>query len=162
MGRLSLQLCAGLAILLGGCSQRPALPEVVVRAGSDQELTQFRDELGRRFAAAELTTFDTALREIRLEALNKDVSPASAREAYLRDAISGKTVREVTHRGWEARRARFQAEIRYLTGLLEQDLARQQQTPTDNIAARIASAREVLARLERDLNETEAQLANLR
>lgn len=145
--------------LLGGCGRPPALPDTVVRAGSDQELKQFRDELGTQFPAAELSAFDTALQEIRLEALNKDVSPASAREAYLREAVNGRSVREVTRRGWEARRARFQAEAKYLTGLLEQDLARQQKTPTDNVAARIASAREVLARLNRDLASTEAQLA---
>jgi hypothetical protein len=147
--------------LLVACGRTPALPETPIRAGSDRELKQFRDELGTRFPAGELAAFDTALQEIRLEALNRDVSPAAAREDYLRQAINGKTVGEVTRRGWEARRTRFQAEMTYLRGLLEQDLARQQKTPTDNLASRISSAREVLARLERDLQATEAQLAAL-
>lgn len=161
MRRIVALLSAGLAFLQAGCGQKPPLPDTVVQAGSDQELKRFREDLGARFAADELATFDTALQEIRLEALNNDVSPASAREIYLREAVDRRTVREVTRRGWEARRARFQAETAYLDGLLQQDLARQQKTPTDNIAARIASAREVLARLERDLQATEAQLAKL-
>lgn len=160
MGRI-LSLLSVLS-LLAGCGPAPALPDAVVRAGSDQELKQFRDDLGLRFPAGELAAFDTALQEIRLEALNKDVSPASAREAYLREAVQGRTVRDVTRRGWEARRARFAAEMDYLRGLLAQDLVRQEKTPTANIAARIASVREVLARLDRDLKDTEEQLATMR
>ena len=88
-----------------------------------------------------------------------EVTPARAREEYVRAIVDGQTVGFVRTRGWEARRARLQAEIKYLTGLLEHDLGRQQKNPTETVAARIASAREVLARLERDLADTEARLA---
>lgn len=155
---MRLWIAAVVLTCLAGCS-RPALPETVVRAGSADELAAFRAELGRRFAAAELAAFDTALQELRLEALNKDVSPASARDAYMRELVHGRTVAAAQVRGWQARRARLLGEIAYLEGLRQHDLARREKTPTDSITARIESAGEVLERLRRDLNATEAQLA---
>jgi len=145
-------------LALAGCS-RPALPDTIVRAASAEELASFRADLGRSFPADELQTFDTALQELRLDALNRDVSPASAREADVCAVVHGQTLHVVRLLGWQARQQRLRAEIAYLDGLLAQDLERQKLTPTQNISDRIASAREVLARLHRDLDATQAQLA---
>lgn len=145
-------------IALAGCA-KTELADTSVRAGTLQELTAFRSELGSQWAAAELATFDTALQELRLEALNKDIAPASAREDYMRGEVNGLTVQAVRVRGWQARRVRLQAEIALLSGM-ERDLLRQQESKgtTESNAARLASAREVLARLQRDLAATESQL----
>ncbi|HYC72079.1 MAG TPA: hypothetical protein VEB66_12775 [Opitutaceae bacterium] len=152
-------LPALLLVALCGCGRPPELADLVVRAGSDRELKAFRDEVGRRFPAAELANLDAALKEIRVEALERDISPADAREEYLRAAVHGRTVAEVLVRGWAARRARLEVERRYLDDLLRQDLGRQEKAPSESLAARIGAAREVLGRVERNLAETEAQLA---
>lgn len=150
-----------LAVLLAlaGCA-KPELPEVIVRAGSPEELTAFRAEPGAQWPATELATFDTALQELRLEALNREIAPASAREEYLRSEVNGLTVKAVRLRGWQARRVRLQAEIALLAQM-ETDLLHQQETKgaNDSNSARLASAREVLVRLRRDLSATESQLS---
>lgn len=157
MPRWPLPLLAAL-VALAGCS-RPALPDTIVRAASAEELASFRADLGRNFPAEELQSFDTALQELRLDALNRDVTPASAREADVCAVVHGQTLHAARILGWQARRQRLLAEIADLDQILAHDLERQKKTPTQNIADRIASAREVLARLHQDLTATNAQLA---
>jgi hypothetical protein len=144
--------------LLGGCS-RPDLPDMVVRAESDKELAEFRTDLARRFPADRLTTFDTALQELVLDALNRGVAPASARDADMRAVVHGRTVREARILGWEARRQRLLAEVKLLTGMRDEAAKHHEKSPSTSLAARISSAEEVLARLHGDLKEADQHLA---
>lgn len=150
---------AVVALLLVGCG-KPKLDELRVRADSPQVLTEFRTELNVRYSAAELQTFDAALQELRLDAMNREVSPAEARERDMCAAANGKTFRQVEILGWQARHARLQRERAMMAGLLEADLKRQAATPGNaTVATHIQNEREILARLETQLAECERQLA---
>ena len=82
-----------LVVALGGCA-RPDLPATVVRASSTGELANFRADLGARFARDQLQPFDTALQELKLDAMNRGVATAGARDQAMLDVVSGKTVRQ--------------------------------------------------------------------
>lgn len=154
-----------LGLILGGCAKRE-LTEVVVEAESTSRLTAWRADLGRRFAADRLQTFDAALQELRLDAMHRDVQPASAREQDMQAAVHGKSVRAVEILGWQARRARLEREIALMRGLLERDLQRQRQTAAtgtpESVLTHIQNARDILARLEGQLADTDRQLATWR
>jgi hypothetical protein len=147
---------------LAGCA-KPDLPATVVHAGSPGELTALRAELGGRFPAGQLAAFDTALKELKLDAMNRGVATADARERDLLAAINGKSVRETEILGWQARRSRLLGEIKLMSGLLERDLQRQRETAAtgtpESVTTHLQNEREILDRLQRDLAETEARLA---
>lgn len=141
---------------LGGCTKQVDLPEVVVNAASKEEFTRFRTELGVRFPADRLQDFDTATRELQLDAMHRGIATAAAREADMLRAAQGKTVHAVTVLGWGARKARFLREIAEITRMLEHDL---KQPQTEAVLRRIGSEKEVLAQLQANLAQTEARLA---
>jgi hypothetical protein len=134
-----------------------------VRAASEEELTAFRAGLGVRFAPEQLQAFDTALQELRLDAMNRNVATAAAREANLRTVVNGQTVRAVEILGWQARRRRLLGEIALLAPQLEHDLQRRAETAASGtpqiVLNRIQNVQDILARLQRDLADTEQRLA---
>jgi len=145
---------AFLIVSLGGCS-KPALPDTPVRAASPEELADFRAELGSRFTPEELSTFDTALVEMKLEAISRGVATAAEREAQVQVAVQGMNVHQVEILGWLARRSRLLSEIATMTGYLDNDL---KAAKTASVATHIQNEQEILARLHRDLAATEQQL----
>jgi hypothetical protein len=154
------------ALVLGvfaGCSKQADLPDVVVAASSREEFARFRAELGGRFPAERLADFDTATRELQLDAMNRDVVTPEARETDMRRAINGKTVHAAIVLGWGARKARFLREIAEITRMLEHDLALQAKSAAvgtpETVLRRIGSEREILAKLQLNLAETERRLA---
>jgi hypothetical protein len=147
-----------LLCLLGGCAKETDLPETIVAASSHEEFAQFRSDLGLRFPEERLKDFDTATRELQLDAMNRNIAAADAREAEMLRAAHGKSVYAVTILGWGARKARFLREIAELNRMLEHDL---KQPPTESAVRRIGSEKEVLAQLERNLADTERHLAEL-
>lgn len=150
---LPLVLC-----LLAGCAKQMALPDVIVVASSPSEFTRFHAELVATHGAASLAEFDTAIQELRLDAMARDIVSADAREADMLRAVNGKTVHAVTLLGWGARKARFLREI----ADLEKMLARDQALPSSPaVERRIGSEREVLAQLRGKLDETERRLISL-
>jgi hypothetical protein len=151
-------LLASLICLLAGCAKQADLPEVVVKAESHAEFTRFRSELGARFPADRLQDFDTATRELQLDAMNREIAAADAREAEMLRIANGKTVQAVTVLGWGARKARFLREIAEITRMLDHDL---KQPQTESVTRRVGSEKEVLAQLERNLAQTERHLAEL-
>lgn len=151
-------------VLVGllGCAKSVDLPERVVRAATSEELAAFRAELGRAFAAERMEPFDTALNELRLDAMNRNLAPASARERDMLAVVNGQTVRQTEVLGWQARLARIRREILLFTTTLVQDLKSKQESPgsvSQTVANRIQNVEDILTRLERDLAETEQQLA---
>jgi hypothetical protein len=152
-----------LLAVLPACARPPALPDMPVRAASEEELKAFRAGLDARFAPEQLQTFDTALQELRLDAMNRDVATAAAREADLRAVVNGQTVRTVEILGWQARRRRLLGEIALLTPQLEHDLKRRAETAAAGtpqiVLNRIQNIQDILARLQRDLADTEQRLA---
>lgn len=149
---------------LVGCTKPVPLPETPVRAASAEELAAFRAELGTRFGPEHLQAFDTALQELQLDAMNRDVATAAAREAAMRAAVHGKTVRAAEILGWQARRRRILGEIALLTPQLEHDLKRRAETAATGtpqiVLNRIQNVEDILARLRRDLAATEQRLAD--
>lgn len=158
---LSLLLLLGLA----ACAKQVDLPDTLVTASSRQEFMQFRTDLGARFPADRLADFDTATRELQLEAMNRDIASADGREAEMLRVVNGKTVHAVVLLGWGARKARFQREIADITAMLEHDLALAAKSAAagtpESVTRRIGSEREVLAQLQKNLAETERHLAGL-
>ncbi len=160
MGR-RLAIVVFFASLCGGCA-KPDLPATVVRASSTEELSNFRAELGTRFTAEQMRPFDTALQELELDAMNRDISPAAARKQDMQAAVNGRTVMEAQVLGWKARRARLLREITEMTGLMEQNLKLRQQTAAtgtpESVAAHIQNALDIITRLQRELHDAEAVL----
>jgi hypothetical protein len=151
-------------ITLGGCAKPPDLPEIVVTAATPGDFTRFRAELGAAFPAARLADFDTAIKELQLDAMQR-FDTAAEREAEMLRIAHGKSVHSVTVLGWEARRARFLREIAELNGMLQRDLAIQSRTAAtgtpDAVLRRIGSEREVLEQLRGNLAAAEARLGSL-
>lgn len=158
-------LIVGLVLgLLGGCAKPPDLPDVPVIAATPSDFTRFRTELGARFPANRLADFDTAIKELQLDAMQR-FATAAEREADMLRIANGKSVYAVTVLGWQARRARFLREIAELDGMLQRDLAHQARTAStgtpDAVLRRIGSEREVLEQLHGNLAATDARLASL-
>ena len=156
---------AGLVLLtLGGCAKPPDLPDVPVNATTPSDFTRFRTELGARFPADRLADFDTAIKELQLDAMQR-FDTAAEREADMLRVATGKSVHAVTILGWQARRARFLREIAELDGMLQRDLQQQARTAAsgtpDAVLRRIGSEREVLEQLHANLAATDARLASL-
>lgn len=151
--------------LLAGCAKQADLPDVVVAASSHGEFTQFRADLGAHFPAERLKDFDTATRELELDAMNRNIATADAREAEMLRTVNGLTVQAIVVLGWDARRTRFLREIADITGMLDRDLALQSKSATtgtpESVTRRIGSEREVLAQLQHNLAETEARLKDM-
>jgi hypothetical protein len=149
---------------LGGCAKPPDLPDVTVNATTPGDFTRFRTELGARFPSDRLAGFDTAIKELQLDAMQR-LATASEREADMLLVASGKSVHAVTILGWQARRARFLREIAELDGMLQRDLQQQARTAAtgtpDAVRRRIGSEREVLEQLHDNLAATDARLATL-
>ncbi|MDP1579615.1 MAG: hypothetical protein Q8M02_05020 [Candidatus Didemnitutus sp.] len=146
---------------LPGCAKPVPLPDVIVRGESRESLAAFRAELGRRFTAEQLEPLDTALNELRLDAMHREVTPAAAREHDMLGVVHGKSVREVQLLGWQARRARLHREIALFTATLEQDLKLKQESTggvSQTVANRLQNVQDILARLHNDLAETEQRL----
>jgi hypothetical protein len=147
---------------LAGCAKPPDLPEITVHASTAGELADFRTELHERFTAEQLQPFDTALKELQLDAMERGVATAAVREQVMLSAVNGKSVHDALVVGWQARRHRLLAQIELIAGLAEQNLKAQQETAAtgtpDSVTTHLQNAREILVRLHRDLADTEHQL----
>lgn len=166
MGRMFPRwLIVGLLLgVLAGCAKSPDLPDVPVDAATPGDFTRFRTELGARFPAERLADFDTAIKELQLDAMER-FATAAEREADMLRVAHGKSVHAVTVLGWQSRRARFLRETAELNRLLERDLRQQARTAATGtpraVLDRIASEREVLEQLQRNLAATDRRLAEL-
>jgi len=151
---------------LAGCAKDVDLPQITVSATDSGEFARFRADLSTRFPADRLQAFDTAVQELKLDAMNRDIATAAAREADTLAIMNGKSVQAVTVLGWEARHTRFLREIAFIQGMLDRDLKVQQNAgpagPSSVVLARIQSAQNVIAQTERNDAETQRRLAELK
>jgi hypothetical protein len=147
---------------LGGCAKPKDLPEVIVRASTAGELATYRTELSGLFTAEQLSPLDTALQELQLDAMNRNVPTAEARELDMLTVVNGKTVQQTLLLGWQARRHRLLREIAFMTGQVEHNLMLQQQSAAagtpESVLTHLHNAQDILARLHRDLTATESRL----
>lgn len=151
-----------LLALLAGCAKPVALPDVVVTAATKEDFTRFNADLGRRFPPEQLQDFDTAVQELQLDAMHRDIATAAGREADMLAVVHGRTVQAVTLLGWQARQARFLRELAEITRMLEHDQKLAEKAPpSDALARRIGSEKDVQAKLQRHLAETDRRLAEL-
>ena len=149
-------------VLLAGCAKPVPLPDVVVSAATKEDFTRFNADLGKRYPPEQLQDFDTAVQELQLDAMHREIATAAGREADMLAAVNGRTVRAVTLLGWQARRARFGRELAEITRMLEHDLKLAEKAPpSDALTRRIGSEQEVQAKLQRHLAETDRRLAEL-
>jgi len=152
--------------VFAGCAKKLDLPEITISAAEVSAFTRFRAELGAEFPAERLKDFDTAVQELKLDAMNRDVVSAEARELDMLGVVNGKTIHAATVLGWEARRARFAREMAEINRLLETSLKQQQNAgangPSSVTIARIQSARNVLSQLEANAAETDRRLVEMR
>lgn len=150
---------------LAGCAKQATLPDITVSAASPEDFARFRADLGTRFPPEQLKDLDTATQELQLDAMNRDVATAAGREADMLAVANGKPVRAVVLLGWQARKARFLRETADLTKMLEHDQQLAQQTAAagtpQTVTTRIASEQDVIAKLQRNLAETESRLAEM-
>jgi hypothetical protein len=150
---------------LAGCTKPADLPDIIVSAPSPAGFTRFRADLGARFPADRLKDFDTATQELQLDAMNRDVATSEARELDMLGVVNGKPVHAVVLLGWQARKARFLREIAELDRMLQHDLQQQARTAATgtpgSVLSRIQSEKEVIARIQHNLAETERRLAEL-
>ncbi len=157
--------CLMAAVFLSGCAKSVDLPDITVSAATKEDFTRFRADLGTRFPAARLKEFDTAVQELQLDAMNRDVVTAEVRELDMLGVVNGKPVHAVVLLGWQARKARFLREIAELDRMLQHDLELQAKTASagtpESILSRIGSEKEVLAKLHANLAATEQHLAEL-
>jgi hypothetical protein len=152
-------------VCLAGCAKPADLPDITVSAASPGEFASFRADLGTRFAAEQLKDFDTATQELQLDAMNRDIATAAGREADMLKVANGRTVHAVTLLGWQARKARFIREIAEITRMIdhdEQQAAKTAATGTpESVTRRLGSEKEVLAKLQANLADTETRLLEL-
>jgi len=152
--------------LLGGCAKPVDLPDRTVGAANISEFTRFRSDLEAEYSADRLHPFDVAIQELRLNAMNRDIVSPEARDADMVAVVNGKTVQVVTLLGWEARRDRVLHEIGEIDRTLQGDLRTRKNAgadgPSTTLLARIQSAQNVIAQLQRDVAETERRLAEFR
>jgi hypothetical protein len=149
-------------VLLGGCAKPVALGDITVSAATKADFTRFSAELGSRFPPEQLQDFDTAVQELQLDAMHRDIATVAGREADMLGAVNGKTVRAVTLLGWQARKARFSRELAEITRMLEHDLKLAElKEPSDALTRRIGSEKEIQAKLQRHLADTDRRLAEL-
>ena len=152
--------------ILAGCTKKTDLAEVTVSAADGDVFSRFRSELGARFPTERLQAFDTAVQELKLDAMNRDVVTSEARELDMLGVVNGKSVHAVTLLGWQARHARFLREIALINGMLESDLKLQKKAgsngPSSTVLARIQSAKNLIAQLQGNADETERRLTELR
>lgn len=152
--------------IVAGCAKQVDLPEITVSAADSGEFSRFRSELSAEFTAERLKDFDTAVQELKLDAMNRDLATAEAREADALAVINGKSVHAATLLGWEARHARFLREIAEINQVLERDLKARQNAgpngPSTTVLARIQSAQNVIAQIQANATATERRLTELR
>jgi hypothetical protein len=148
--------------LLAGCAKPVPLPDIIVSAASKQDFTRFNADLGKRFPPEQLKDFDTAVQELQLDAMHRDIVTAAEREADMLAVVNGKTVHAVTLLGWQARKARFQREFAEITRMLEHDLKQAEKAPpSESLTRRIGSEKEIQAKLQASLADTDRRLAEL-
>lgn len=151
-----------LVFSFAGCS-RPDLSHSIVRAANEEELAASRAELVAHFGAESLAAYDTAIQELQLAGMDRGLRTTAERAAAMREIVAGKTVRAIEILGWQARRARLQAEIKEFTALLDHDLAIRDRTAATGtpqaVINRIENEQDILAKLRRLLAEADATLA---
>jgi hypothetical protein len=158
-------LFAFLLAVLAGCSRPLPLPDTIVQSGTAEELAEFRVNLGAAFPADQLQAFDTALVELKLDAMNRsELKSAEDRDEFVRTAINGLTVRAIEVRGWQARRSRLLSELAQISELLANErraAARTADAGTpSSILTHLQNEEEISARLQRDITAAEKQLAD--
>ncbi len=147
---------------LAGCA-KPDLPDLKVRAADASEFSSFKTDLERRFPKDRLDPFETALTELQWDAMHRDIKTLAERELDMLGRINGQTVRATEILGWRARRSRLQREIASMTGILEHnqklaEITAATGTP-ESVTTHLHNAQDLLARLNRDLADTDDRLA---
>jgi hypothetical protein len=142
-----------------------AKADIIVSAASASEFAQFRKDLGTRFTPEQLQDLDTAVLELQLDAMHRNIATSAGREADMLAVANRKTVPAVVLLGWRARKARLLREIPEARQLLDHDAEEAAKTAAtgtpESVTRRLNSEKEVLAKLKRDFADTNRHLTEL-
>lgn len=145
---------------LTGCS-KPAPQDRLVKADSPQQFEQWRSDR-EDWSSQEQQDFDTAIQEIKLDAMTKSAGTMDSREAQMCDVVKGKTVRAVEILGWHDRRDRLEREKNDMETRLAHDSGlkvREDQTERAQALASITrNEREIIAKNTGLINDVDAKL----
>ncbi len=134
-----------------------AKANIIVSAASADEFARFRADLGTRFTPAQLEEFDITIQELQLA--------APGREANLLAGVNRKTFPDVVVLGWRARKDRLIREIPGAIRLVNEDTAEAAKTAAtgtpEAVTRRLASEKEVLAKLRRDRDDALRRLTEM-
>ena len=138
---------------------------IIVSAASADEFARFRADLRARFTPAQLQDFDTAIQELQLAATNGGIATPAGPATDLLAVVNRKTLPDVVLLGWRARKARLIREIPEAIRLVNQDTAEAAKTAasgaSDDVARRLASEKDALAKLRRDRDDAIRHLTEL-
>lgn len=82
-----------------------------VRANSTEEFAASRESFAADLSPARLKDFDTAVQEVKYDAMAKGLANVALREQWMRTTANGKSVQQVLVLGWQARRSRLLTEL---------------------------------------------------
>lgn len=144
-----------------GCGKKSGLDYQVV-ARTPDELAATREHLENVLDPQHLQFFDTAVQELKLDAMNAGIEGAARRDEEMRTRVEGKSVRDVILLGWKARQGRLTRELKDMTERLNRDLPNAERPggkePGTFLANRIQNEKELVAQLTARLEETNRQL----
>lgn len=145
-----------------GCAPRKAI-DGPVAARSAEEFAAFRDALNGAVPLPTLEAFDTAVQELKLEAMSNGVSGVGAREERVRQTVNGKSLQVVLTLGWKARAARLQRELKDMTDRYEHDRELLNRAggsaSSQHLANLTANEQDIIAQLKHQLADTEQKLS---
>ncbi len=96
--------------IVSGCSKKDVL-EREVRATTTEEFAASRESFAADLSPTGLKDFDTAIQEVKYDAMNKGLASVALREQWMRTTANGKSVQQVLVLGWQARRSRLLTEL---------------------------------------------------
>lgn len=139
--------------------------EIIVSAASAAEFARFRVDLATQFTPEQLQDFDTAIQELRLDAMNRGKATDADREADMLAVVNRKTFPDAVLLGWRARRVRILREFPEARRLVDQDTAEAAKTAATGTPAaltmRLGAEKQSLDKLRRDRDETMRRLNEL-
>lgn len=156
----------GLLLFLSftACSQKIGWDKPIA-ASTPEEFTTSRERLVAILTPEQLQAFDTAIQELKLDAMDKGVAGTSAREQHMRSTVNGKTVRDATLLGWKARKARFERELKDMSDRLAHDsqLANRSGStePSRTVSNLVQNEQDIVAQLKKQLEDADHHIENL-
>lgn len=150
-----------LLLLSLGCAKKQLRDEVVPSSPST-EFQRFRADLSSRYTPSELQLLDTAIQELKLDAMERGVQGTAAREQDAFRRMGGKSVHEALVLGYTARRSRLLRELTDMEERLEHASKLEQTAVSPDskqyVSNLLKNERDLIAQIKSNLAATDEQL----